>query len=525
MEPGYRYNVITSFHELAALRPEWQRAFDASPDRCVTTAPAWTHGLLCRYNGRRAMRIIVVRRGERLALVFPYVADEPPVGPALIEGLCEIVPFFTVSADPPLFAFLLDELERLHGRLRLTLTQIDRRWGSVAMFLETLAARGARVRIEKTHDNVLVDTGQGWEQLVAGLSANAREGLRKARRRATADASSYTVRQYRDPSEIHRGIEEIMAVDGRSWKHARGGAMCRSDNEDVQFAAAIEKFADAGAARLFVLHIEEIPVAFIIAFVVERTAYFAIWSYADFASHFMPGKLLMASALEQLAADGIASVDFWGRNDRFKSSWSRITVPRHRIIAATGRPPLGELIAPAIGAARAIGRPVAEFFRGDPERYRLRHDRPSYFERFIRDPVMRPLIAAAQWKRYTRCDLGAMRHDDTVGVEAVPASPLDRFHLGDNFFGRADRLLAFRRHGRLMGGIVLAPFAGAACRRVEYLRFLDGDPDLWRACLSTLPVVMPGLRYLYEGRSGEWGTSVRDILDADRATRQKKVRA
>ncbi|HVZ39267.1 MAG TPA: GNAT family N-acetyltransferase [Candidatus Kapabacteria bacterium] len=494
----YRHRLLRSLDGFLELEGEWEDAAAASAcPQPPTTVPAWTYGELRRYENRRDLRMLAVWCGDRLVAVFPHFVERRRGRGVRIRGVCEIVPLFIVSASHQHAVQVVRALRAEYRRAVFDLVQIDFGWEAARAFIGAMDAEGARVTKRLTHENVMVDLRHGWDAFNAGLSANTREGLRKARRRLRVDAASAVVRCHHSGPDLERGIEAMLRVDAGSWKVDRGGAMCRSDREDVQFSHAMQRLARNGAVRLFVLEVEAEPVAFIIAFVMERTAYFAIWTYADHAAHFMPGKVIMAEALQRLAAEGVEMVDFWGRNDRFKSSWSRESVPRHRVRIEL-RPGAAERMSVAAAAIlQALGAPLRPLLYGSPERYRLRKDMPGPLERRLLLPAAR-LAAAGRDRRRARCvQVHAYSHAASEGVTALRATTLDRFHLRVAVADCPGELIAFRSGGGLLGAVALEPSPGRRALRVTYLRILDREAFSWPACVGALSRLLPDLRRLY----------------------------
>ncbi|MBS1913068.1 MAG: GNAT family N-acetyltransferase [Bacteroidetes bacterium] len=494
----YRHRLLRSLDGFLELEREWEDAVAVSAcPQPPTTVPAWTYGELRRYENRRDLRMLAVWCSGRLVAVFPHVVERHRGRTARIRGLCEIVPLFIVSASHQHAVQVVRALRAEYRRAVFDLVQIDFAWEATQAFVGAMDAEGACITRRPTHENVMVDLRHGWDAFNAGLSANTREGLRKARRRLRVDAASAAVRCYHSGHDLERGIEAMLRVDAGSWKVERGGAMCRSDREDVQFSHAMQRFARNGAVRLFVLEVEAEPVAFIIAFVMERTAYFAIWTYADHAAHFMPGKVIMAEALQRLATEGVEMVDFWGRNDRFKSSWSRETAPRHRVRIELEPGASERISAAAASAMQAFSAPLRAAIYGSPERYRLRNDIPGPLEHWLLLPAARLAAAAGDRGRALCVEVQAYSRDASEGVTALPATALDRFHLRAATADCPGELIAFASGTGLLAAVALEPSPGRRALRVTYLRVLNRDAFSWPACVVALSRLLPDLRRLY----------------------------
>src|SRR4051812_21851319 len=108
------YSVATSFHEFLAVYEPWARAFDSGQgDGCITNSPAWSYGLWFRHAVTPVMKVLVVWRGDRLILAFPYVEERTWKG-TRIHALAEIVPFYCIETEPATFQFLWRTLSELY---------------------------------------------------------------------------------------------------------------------------------------------------------------------------------------------------------------------------------------------------------------------------------------------------------------------------------------------------------------------------------------------------------------------------
>lgn len=489
---------IDRFDQLHPLLERWRaQNGDADPHIPVTQTPTWCEAMWFRYGPRGGFLLAAIFHGETLAAVLPLRRLGRRRGTEYLQGLCEIAPAYFAANHRNWTPLLLHALTCRFGRWSLMLKHQDGGVFPTATFLNTAAQAPYFERV-KTHHNTVIDLSGGWQTYRAGLSKNTREGLRKAKARLRKDGVRMTTTTATHGNELRTALLHCLCVDSQSWKFQRGGAMCWDHGEDGFFVRLLEGQAAVNRALVFTLALDDFPCAFILGFRSGRRAYLAIWTYAAWAGHYMPGKLLMAYALEMLAGLGVVTVDTWGRHDAFKASWSKQHIVRHDLVLANPSrrarfAEAGRVLVDQLPLNRLRG-----FLFGGNERYRLKNDRPGFIEQRLLHPLQRGVTYV---KKRSRCR-ALKRPDplvDELGIQLRPETNQDRFRLhrvaeqepgGERW--------TFVCGDQILGGISLRLFPTRNRRLVTDLRFLIADLPRMQACLYAVFRYYPGLRVLYE---------------------------
>jgi CelD/BcsL family acetyltransferase involved in cellulose biosynthesis len=486
-------SIVRDFSALRDLEPAWASALAGSPASCPAALPAWSYGLMARHTSNGDFRILALRDGARLALCLPYLV----LGRGherVLRATNEISPVFCPAPAPRLFEQAFDVLTALHGRHSLMIEHADPRLPDAAALLAAAETRYPALETRRIDDNVLVDLSPGWDAVRAGLSANTREALRRARSRLLALGLRAETRVYSRPDELGEAFFDVLTVDARSWKHVRGGAMALSANEHAQLSFAFQHMSATGQARIYVLRLNARAAAFILTVVIDDRAYMVIWSYADEFSACSPGRLVMEDALRDLAEIGVRRVDFWGRCDAFKLSWSSLVVPRHSVTFHPSRR--------RHGVRRTAQRATARFpsvVRGSSERYRLKRDPGSPAER-----ALGPITAFLRRRRLARAAgtvelVPADRHGSD-GVSCREATELDKPHVPRNLFAALECWHIFERAGRPVAAARIEWWPDRSLYVAEFLH-AAADAELVLACARALLQVFPDARRLREPRA------------------------
>ena len=133
---------------------------------------------------------------------------------------------------------------------------------------------------------------------------NRREVRRKTRILQRAFPGKARFHCFSDPSELDGGLRDAAAVDVTSWQHYIYGVVNTPQaHENLAFCAR------RGWLRIYVMYVEDSPVAFLIGQHHQETFYCQYAGYRPDFARYSVGSLLTAWALESLAAAGVKQVD------------------------------------------------------------------------------------------------------------------------------------------------------------------------------------------------------------------------
>lgn len=501
--------IVADFAALAAIEPAWLELVSGMASPPPSALPGWSYGLMAQHAADGNFRILTITADGRLVLCFPHYVERRR-GRRRIVAACEIAPIISVSPGDTELERLIDLLLALYGRHALHVDHVDTARPEVAQLLAVARRRYRSVELVRTDENVMVDLSGGWEAVRARLSRNAREALRRARSRVRSFGLKDTVEMYDRPDQMASTFAELLQVDALSWKHGRGGAMAKSHNEHVHFAFALARLSDHGQTRIFLQRLDGRPAAFIIAVIVGDRAYFVIWSYVDAFSACSPGRLVMEAALRHLASAGVRSVDFWGRNDAFKRSWSQWVTPRHTL---TFHPAPRLPTSLRAGAARCR----AALF-GPLERHRLKYDDPGPIAKAlapVRNAVDRYRQRAASHRlRTVRSD-----PDASLPVRCRPLAEVDKLRLPQRSGGPVPDYVFEREDGAIIAAAALTAFR----RELHVQSFTpirESETDL-RDCARAVLSTFPQARWIYEPRAELALRNWPGIIAATKAARRE----
>jgi CelD/BcsL family acetyltransferase involved in cellulose biosynthesis len=133
---------------------------------------------------------------------------------------------------------------------------------------------------------------------------NRREVRRKIRILQRAFPGRARFQCFSGLSELEAGLRDAVAVDVTTWqRHIYGSLYTPDARENLVFCA------QRGWLRIYVMYLEDTPVAFLIGQQYRQTFYCQHAGYRPDFARYSVGSLLTAWALESLATAGIEHVD------------------------------------------------------------------------------------------------------------------------------------------------------------------------------------------------------------------------
>ena len=155
------------------------------------------------------------------------------------------------------------------------------------------------------HYSVVPLTASPDEHPRAFSGRNKREIRRKTRILWRTFPSKARFQCFSQPEELESGLRDAASVDVTTWQHHMGCGLldARRSHNNLAFCAG------QGWLRIYVMYVDQSPVAFLIGQHYNRTFYCQHAGYHPDFSRFSVGSLLTAWVLETLATEGIEQVD------------------------------------------------------------------------------------------------------------------------------------------------------------------------------------------------------------------------
>jgi CelD/BcsL family acetyltransferase involved in cellulose biosynthesis len=332
------------------LVAEWEDLADrcgASPFVRPDWIAAWSRAF-----GPGGLEMRVLRRGERLAgvlalvrrghgLASPTNAHTPHFGPLAEDA----------AARDDLLAAALAE----GGRLGLDFLGDDDAEAAIRAARRAGAVGHVTTVLRSPWVDLAAPDGRPRRRFLADL---------RRRRRRLAERGEVTFVTETGPAGVADHLAAGLALEAAGWKGGRRTAVLQRPVLLGFYRDLAERAAARGHLRLFSLRLDGAPVAFALGLVQGGALHLLKAGFDPGLAATSPGQLLLADAMEQARAEGLARVELLGNDEPYKLAWTSRVRERHRVEIFPGTPSgrlarsvlshRGELLAAHPGLAGAL---------------------------------------------------------------------------------------------------------------------------------------------------------------------------
>lgn len=217
------------------------------------------------------------------------------------------------------------------------------------------AAAGSLTLVERIAGPVMA-TGPDWEAVyTAHVSSQTRKTHRKRRRRLE-ESGALEVIVARDGASVARYLPEAFAVHAARWADAGDGSTFGTEAGRAFHLAAGPALAEAGAALLVVIRLDDAPIAF--QYALRAGSALCLFRVGHDPAHARnsPGLLAMLTAMEAGSVDGATRIELLGGGEEYKLAFADGTVPMHDGVGWAHGPRGRTTAALTVGALRGRAR-------------------------------------------------------------------------------------------------------------------------------------------------------------------------
>jgi CelD/BcsL family acetyltransferase involved in cellulose biosynthesis len=177
----------------------------------------------------------------------------------------------------------------------------------------------------------------------------------RRRRRRLAEQGEVTFEASRGGTGSGPLLDELLALEAKGWKAARGTAIAARASTRRFYAGVTAWAAARGTVRLLVLRLDGRPLAALLGVQEDGVHYLLKGGFDPAYARYSPGQLVLAEAIGHAFADGLTRIELGGGADPYKLQWTDAVRDRVGVgaFAPTVRGSLGWIL-----VARA--RPLAE---------------------------------------------------------------------------------------------------------------------------------------------------------------------
>jgi CelD/BcsL family acetyltransferase involved in cellulose biosynthesis len=288
-------------------------------------AQALTHTLLKQDD----LRTLVVSEGNEVVAVVPTYATQvaaPPFGRKELRIITEAHGgrrgLLVRNDDARLVEYTLETLARGLAPWDVLLFSVVEGSSSHETLLAMARRRAVRMRCVGVNEAPYIELGDSWDNLLAALPKKMRWTIRKSEKDLAA-RGRLEYDEITTPAAVPMLMENIFAIERKSWKEASGTSITAQTRQQEFFNAFVQLAAESGRLSAHLLRLDGAPLAYILGvsagdgvFLDLKESFDADWSEQS------PGHVLKRFAFERLISKGVRQYDFMGKCEPYKMRWT-----------------------------------------------------------------------------------------------------------------------------------------------------------------------------------------------------------
>jgi CelD/BcsL family acetyltransferase involved in cellulose biosynthesis len=323
---------IQSAWEFTRMRSEWSELLESSDADSLFLTWEWLHTWWKHLAGSRELSIYAARCGQELIAIAP-LAKHPP-------NLARGRPFSTLEflGTGPVGSDYLDFIVRqgyetqavkvLAGvlaakRLALDWTQLKQSGCAADRIAGCLGDEGWTVSEARTNTCPFISLeGHTWDSYLATLSAEHRYSFKRKWNRLQQDFA-VQLDEVTTEEQCLDAVGLVIKLHDLRWQDREGSdAFCSEALASFHHEWA-ELARQRGWLRLFVLRLNDKPVACLYGFCYRRVFYFYQSGFDPAFAKYSVGLVTMGLAIKNALEEGAREYDLLHGNERYKSHWCR----------------------------------------------------------------------------------------------------------------------------------------------------------------------------------------------------------
>jgi CelD/BcsL family acetyltransferase involved in cellulose biosynthesis len=321
---------IETLNQFQQLREEWNSLLCSSRANCVFLRHEWLFTWWKHLADDRVLFILTARDDGKLVGVLPLALRGPQYArmvPRVLEflgsgliGSDYLDAIVSPGREDDVFSGLS---EYLHANgLVLHLTQL-KRGSSVAMgLMEHLNSRQWSVAETKINVCPFIDlSAQTWQAYLATLSSSQRYNFNR-RLRNLEKSGMLEFNRVDSPGEAGQGLKTVVSLHHSRWGSSGASEAFQTDATVAFHQEFVQLAAENGWLRIFILSLDNAPVAALYGLRYGSTFYFYQSGFDPGYSKQSVGLVMMGLAIKSAIEEGAGEYDFLHGSEDYKFHWT-----------------------------------------------------------------------------------------------------------------------------------------------------------------------------------------------------------
>src|SRR4051812_35470654 len=317
---------------LAALQADWAQLIDANHPGAVFRSYPWISSWWNEFSSAGEAHVLVARRGADVVGILPLYAERTTLGGRRLrlmgDGIVGSDWLGPVTRDPAVARAFADAL-MAEGVDELQLDDLSDDDALIdALRQRTLPP--AACEIEPRYRCPFIRTEGAFEDYLRTLPDGTGQQYHR-RRKWLEKREGYRFEELRTPDDVVRGMEILWNLHRERWALEGGSDAIDGPQTERFHLAAARALAEAGIARVWLLHVEGAPRAALYGWRIgNRLAYYQAGHEVAWRPRSV-GTVLLGQIIKGCFDEGLTEFDFLRGEEPYKLKWA--TGFRHTVRA------------------------------------------------------------------------------------------------------------------------------------------------------------------------------------------------
>lgn len=344
--------------KLVELQADWDRLMERGGYE-PSVSFEWTAALMESHIRKHdeVVFVILKKKGALIGIIPLVVRPTRVLGQTFIR-VFPVSEFYNTHSDllledvsEPVVAAFVDALYGMSLRWDVfSMTRLLEEQPICTYLSKALQRRGRPFEVRREQPSFYLELAGTFEGYLQRRSGSFRNALKRIERKLMS-RGQIEVRSHRDYSNIDQAYDELLSIEGRSWKQVHGTSISSVSRQATFYRRLCSTALLKDWLHLSFLRLDGRPIAYNLGLIVNNTYYYLKTSYDHVERPLSPATLLRARLIEELIGRGVKILDFPGEPYEWERQWTD-DVRWHRSLTLFG----GTFKGLAYGLYRKINR-------------------------------------------------------------------------------------------------------------------------------------------------------------------------
>ncbi len=329
--------IINSFEYFQSLRDDWNGQLTNSPNDSLFMRHEWLSAWLESYGRHHKLQVLLLKENNGPVGIAPLVITQERIYGLPVEKMTFICDSAWTSGDFITPQHATEAIERFVETFKekefdmIDFQNIPIESQTISALLESLSRKGYRFVTKEGSNSPFIQIDRSWNDFYGQLSAKFRKVMRNKLNRIKK-IGNFSVKKYSSPEEVLKILPVIFEIGTRGWKHKIKNSISSTENNRSFYTKLTEAFGALGWVTIWLLELNDSPVAFEYHISYKNTVHALIADYDERYRDLAPGSILDYSIMQHIFEKQPCTYDMGCGNSFYKMNWTDDTKKHLRIL-------------------------------------------------------------------------------------------------------------------------------------------------------------------------------------------------